>query len=67
MISDDLITLYDEHGWTYITACGNAYADPFDDEVYPEYEEELYIYFSDVLITPTEKALQTEMLQQWSV
>jgi hypothetical protein len=66
MISDDPIALHDEHGWTHITACGNAHADPFDDEVYPEYEEELYTYFGDVLMTPTEKALQTEMLQQWS-
>jgi hypothetical protein len=65
-IDNDPIALHDEHGWTHITACGNAYTDPFDDEVHPEYEEELYTYFGDVLMTPTEKGLQTEMLQQWS-
>jgi hypothetical protein len=65
-IDNDPIALHDEHGWTHITACGNAFTDPFDDEVHPEYEEELYTYFGDVLMTPTEKRLQTEMLQQWS-
>ena len=39
--------------------------DPFNNEVYPGYEEEIYTYFGDVLMTPTEKGLRTEMLQQW--
>jgi MULE transposase domain len=65
-ISDDPVALHDEHGWTHITACGNARTDPFDDKAYPEYEEELYTYFGDVLMTPSEKGIQAEMLQQWS-
>jgi hypothetical protein len=40
--------------------------DPFDDEVYPEYEEEIYTFFSDVLMTQKEKECQAEMLRQWS-
>jgi hypothetical protein len=65
-IGDDPVALHDEHGWTHITACGNARTDPFDDETYPEYEEEIYTFFGDVLMTPTEKGLQAEMLQQWA-
>jgi MULE transposase domain len=63
---DDPVALHDEHGWTHITACGNARVDPFDDEVYPEYEEEIYTFFSDVLMTQKEKECQAEMLRQWS-
>jgi hypothetical protein len=65
-IGDDPVAVHDEHGWTHITACGNARVDPFDDEVFPEYEEEIYTFFSDVLMTQKEKELQAEMLQQWS-
>ena len=36
--------------------------DPFNDKVYPEYEEEIYTYFSDVRMTLKEKDLRVEML-----
>jgi hypothetical protein len=36
--------------------------DPFDDKVYPEYEEEIYTFFSDILMTQKEKECQAEIL-----
>jgi hypothetical protein len=62
-ISEDPVALHDEHGWTHLTACGNTRMDPFNDKVYLEYEEEIYTYFSDVLMTLKEKDLRVEMLQ----